>query len=64
LEPDFYHIRGLSHSNSQGTCGAACQEAAPDASICGDMGAGAQSQLDLNSFPTSFFLTQTTMKVI
>lgn len=34
LEPNLYHIRGLSHSNSQGTCGAACQETAPDASIC------------------------------
>lgn len=35
LEPDLYHIRGLGHSHSQGTCGAACQEAAPDAGICG-----------------------------
>lgn len=24
LEPDLYHIRGLGHSHSQGTCGAAC----------------------------------------
>lgn len=35
LEPDLYHICGLSHSHSQGTCGAACQKAAPDAGICG-----------------------------
>lgn len=24
LEPDLYHICGLGHSHSQGTCGAAC----------------------------------------
>lgn len=35
LEPYLYYICGLGHSHSQGTCGAACQEAAPDAGICG-----------------------------
>lgn len=52
LESDLYHIRWLGHGHSQGTCGAACQEVAPDAGICGrTMGVG--GQLGLHSFPTS-----------
>lgn len=31
LEADLYHICRLGYSHGQGTCGATCQEAAPDA---------------------------------
>lgn len=52
LEPDLYHICGLSHSHSQGTCGAACQKAAPDAGICGRKW-GVSGQLGSHSFYAS-----------
>lgn len=35
LEADLHHVCGLGHSHSEGTCGAACQEAASEAGICG-----------------------------
>lgn len=49
LEPDLYHICGLGHSHSQGTCGTACQEAAPNAGICGrTMGVSGQLGMPLH----------------
>ncbi|KAK1346769.1 hypothetical protein QTO34_000629 [Cnephaeus nilssonii] len=38
LEPDLYHIHGLGHSHSQGTCGAACQKAALDVGMLRALG--------------------------